>query len=72
MPIPESKRRNNDSYYANCDYISLRPQKAVGYAIRAAAMATGQSIQAYVLQACTERMTRECQPLTLDPPADNI
>ena len=44
---------------------------ALGYAIRAAAKATGQSIQAYVLQACTERMTREGQPLTLDPPADN-
>ena len=71
VPIRESKRRNNDAYNAKCDYISLRPQKAVGYAIRAAAKATGQSIQAYVLQACTERMTREGQPLTLDPPADN-
>ena len=40
-------------------------------AVRAAAKAAGQSIQAYVLQACTERMTREGQPLTLDPPADN-
>ena len=37
MPIRESKRRNNDAYNAKCDYISLRPQKAVGYAIRAAA-----------------------------------
>ena len=71
VPIPESKRRNNDIYNAKCDYISLRPQKAVGYAIRAAAKAAGQSIQAYVLQACAERMTREGQPLTLDPPADN-
>ena len=71
VPIRESKRRNNDAYNAKCDYISLRPQKAVGYAIRAAAKAAGQSIQSYVLQACTERMTREGQPLTLDPPADN-
>lgn len=71
MPIPESKRRNNDIYNAKCDYISLRPQKAVGNAIRAAAKAAGQSVQAYVLQACAERMTREGQPLTLDPPADN-
>ena len=71
VPIPESKRRNNDIYNAKCDRISARPQKAVGYAIRAAAKAAGQSIQAYVLQACTERMTREGQPLTLDPPADN-
>lgn len=71
VPIRESKRRNNDAYNAKCDYISLRPQKAVGYAIRVAAKAAGQSIQAYVLQACTERMTRDGQPLTLDPPADN-
>ena len=39
VPIRESKRRNNDAYNAKCDYISLRPQKAVGYAIRAAAKA---------------------------------
>ena len=71
MPIRESKRRNNDAYNAKCDYISLRPQKAVGYAIRAAAKAAGHSVQAYVLQACAERMTREGQPLTIDAPADH-
>lgn len=43
MPIRESKRRNNDAYNAKCDYISLRPQKAVGYAIRAAAKAPGRA-----------------------------
>ena len=71
MPIRESKRRNNDAYNAKCDYISLRPHKALGHAIRAAAKAAGQSIQAYVLQACAERMTREGQPLTIDAPADH-
>ena len=71
MPIRESKRRNNDAYNAKCDYISLRPQKAVGYAIRAAAKAADQSVQGYVIQACIERMKREGQSLTLDPPADN-
>ena len=70
MPIRESKRRNNDAYNAKCDYISLRPQQAVGYAIRAAAKATGQSVHAYVLQACEERMKREGRPLELDSPAD--
>ena len=70
MPIRESKRRNNDAYNAKCDYISLRPQKAVGYAIRVAAKAAGQSVQAYVLQACEERMKREGRPLELDSPAD--
>lgn len=71
VPIPESKRRNNDIYNAKCDRISARPVKPVGNAIRAAAKAAGQSVQAYVLQACTERMAREGQPLTLDAPADN-
>ena len=71
MPIPESKRRNNDAYNAKCDYISLRPQKPIGSAIRAAAKAANQSLQGYVLQACAERMTREGQPLEPpDAPAD--
>ena len=71
MPIPESKRRNNDAYNAKCDYISLRPQKPIGSAIRAAAKAANQSLQGYVLQACAERMTREDQPLELpDAPAE--
>ena len=71
MPIPESKRRNNDAYNAKCDYISLRPQKPIGSAIRAAAKAANQSLQGYVLQACADRMTREGQPLELpDAPAE--
>lgn len=61
MPIRESKRRNNDAYNAKCDYISLRPQKAVGYAIRAAAKATGQSIQAYVLRTDDSGLHRKLQ-----------
>lgn len=68
MPIPESKRRNNDAYNAKCDRISARPLKPVGNAIRAAAKVANQSVQAYVLQACAERMTREGQPLELDEP----
>ena len=47
MPIPESKRRNNDIYNAKCDRISARPIKPIGNAIRAAAKAAGQSVQAY-------------------------
>lgn len=70
MPIPESKRRNNDIYNAKCDRISARPIKPIGNAIRAAAKNAGQSVQAYVLQACAERMTREGQPLTLDVPIE--
>lgn len=65
MPVSESKRRNNDNYNAKCDYISLRPLKPVGAAIRAAAEAAGQSVQRYVLDSCAQRMAREGQPLEL-------
>ena len=68
MPIPAAKPHNNHIYNAKCDRISARPLKPVGNAIRAAAQAAGQSVQAYVLQACEERMTREGQPLELDKP----
>ena len=42
-------------------------------AIKAAAKASGQSIQGYILQAVRERMAKEGQPLTLDdlPGADS-
>ena len=42
MPIPESKRRNNDIYNAKCDRISARPIKPIGNAIRAAATAQAE------------------------------
>ena len=71
MPVSDSKRRGNDKYNATCDYISLRPKKPIGAAIRAAAEAAGQSLQGYIVQACTERMTREGQPLEL-PDAEQI
>ena len=51
------------------DGFGLR-QETEGNAIRAAAKAAGQSVQAYVLQACEERMKREGRPLELDSPAD--
>lgn len=67
MPVSKARRNANDAYNAKCDYISLRPIKADGAAIRAAAAAAGQSLQGYVLQAVRERMTAEGQPLTLEP-----
>lgn len=42
--------------------IMVRPSKEDGAAIRAAAAAAGQSVQAYVLQAVSERMEREQTP----------
>lgn len=71
MPVTEKKRRSNDKYNAKCDAIQIRPVKPVGAAIRAAAEAAGQSLQSYVLQACTERMAREGQPLELPAEEEN-
>lgn len=69
MPVSATKRRNNDNYNAKCDYISIRPLKATGAAVRAAAAASGQSLQGYILQAVRARMEQEGQPLEIDPPA---
>ena len=69
MPISAAKRRTNDAYNAKCDYISLRPIKQDGAAIRAAAAACGQSLQGYILQAVRARMQAEGQPLTVGDPS---
>ena len=72
MAISEAKRRNNANYTAKCDYINVRPLKPEGAAIRAAAAASGQSLQGYILQAVRARMEQEGQPLTLEqPPEEN-
>lgn len=59
MAITEAKKRNNANYTAKCDYINVRPLKAEGAAIRAAAAAAGQSLQGYILQAVRARMEQE-------------
>ncbi len=69
MATSQRKRQSNNRYHAKCDPIQIRPLKATGAAIRAAAAAAGQSLQSYVVQAVQERMTREGQPLQL--PVDN-
>lgn len=65
MAVSDKKRQSLDRYNATCDYISLRPKKPIGAAIRAAAKAAGQSVQGYVLQACAQRMAGEGRPLEL-------
>ena len=67
MPISEKKKITNSRYIAKCDSIQIRPPKERGGEIRAAAVAAGQSGegyhlwrgQAYILQACAERMARD-------------
>ena len=61
VAISEKKKASNARYTEKCDYINVRPLKAQGQRIRAAAAAAGQSLQGYILQAVEERMEREAQ-----------
>lgn len=55
----DAKRASNARYAATLDQLRVQPSKTEGAAIRAAAAAAGQSVQAYILQAVRERMQRE-------------
>ena len=74
MAVSARKRLNIDKYNAKCTQINLKPLTPEANAIKAAAKASGQSIQGYILQAVRERMAKEGQPLTLDdlPGADSV
>lgn len=67
MAISAKKRKSLDAYNATCDYISIRPKRDKGEKVRLAAKLAGQSLQAYVMQACFERMQRD----GFTPPADD-
>lgn len=64
MPTSEAQKRANAAYNKRQDSITLRPSKEDGGKVRAAAAASGQSLQRYIMQACAERMERE----GLEPP----
>lgn len=59
MPVTESKKRANIEYNRRQDSITIRPSKEDGGKVRAAPAASGQSLQRYIMQACTERMERD-------------
>ena len=46
-------------YQAKCDAIMIRPSKEIGQEIRTAAADAGQSVQAYILQAVRDRISRD-------------
>ena len=46
-------------YQATRDAIMIRPSKEAGQEIRTAAAEAGQSVQAYILQAIRDRMSRD-------------
>ena len=57
----EAQIRASVRYNQSKDSITIRPSKEDGAAVRQAAAAAGQSVQGYILQACSERMQREKQ-----------
>ena len=58
-PTSDAQRRAVLAYQQRQDSITLRPARADGAAIRAAAAAAGQSMQAWILHACFEQMQRD-------------
>lgn len=61
MASTEAQKRAVKKAQSKCDAIMLRPPKKDGEEIRAAAAASGQSLQGYILQATRERMDRDAQ-----------
>ena len=59
----DAKRAGNARYLAKLKTITVRMQPDTAETIQQAAAAAGQSVQGYILQACTERMARERQNL---------
>lgn len=55
----EAQKRASTNYNRKQDNIMVRPSKEEGAAIRAAAAASGQSVQAFILQAVHEKMERK-------------
>ena len=68
MALSKQKAASNRVYQAKLDVLKIQPHKAEGAAIRAAAAAAGQSVQAWLLQAARDGVAREEEkaPLSAD------
>lgn len=55
----EAKRRANIEYNRRQDNIMIRPSKEHGAKIRAAAAASGKSLQKFILEAIDEKIAAE-------------
>ena len=63
MPCTEARKRANAAYNRRQDNIMIRPNKAEGARIRAAAAQNGQSVQAYILDTLRARMDADGVPV---------
>jgi len=59
MAATEAKLRGNKKHIDKLDRIMIQPRKEEGQLIRAAAAATGESLQKYILNAVRARMESE-------------
>ena len=66
MAVSEAHKKASYKYNASRDSITIRPERSKGAAIRAAAVASGKSLQNYILDALDARMEQEGRPLTLE------
>ena len=69
MALSEAKKASNKKEDWKQMQILIKPYKAEGAAIREAAAAEGQPLEAYILQAVRERMERD--GYTFSPKHDN-
>ena len=67
MAVSEAHKKASYKYNASRDSITIRPERSKGAAIRAAAVASGKSLQNYILDALDARMEQEGRPLEIDP-----
>lgn len=71
MAVSEAHKKASYKYNASRDSITIRPERSKGAAIRAAAVASGKSLQNYILDTLDARMEQEGRPLTLEEGAEN-
>jgi len=67
MAVSEAHKKASYKYNASRDSITIRPERSKGAEIRAAAVASGKSLQNYILDALDARMEQEGRPLEIDP-----
>lgn len=58
MPVSDAHKRASARWNASRDNIMIRPTMDEGREIRDAAAKAGQSVQAYILEAVRERMSK--------------
>ena len=66
MAVSEAHKMASYKYNASRDSITIRPERSKGAAIRAAAVASGKSLQNYILDAISARMEQDGRLLTLE------